>query len=144
MAANDDLMMGTALREGQSGGDLMESLGPKEVSDMKIPDQVSLLLKLYECQKNGNGYHDSLNTGDLENQLDPSIRRRYQKLKARNVSGIALLKNRTCSECRMVYPEAHELLRYENCVRHCEYCGRILVVLSESAPIQSAGREAWV
>ena len=48
-------------------------------------------------------------------------------------ASLAVMKNRVCSGCKMVYPESHEMLKYRNFVHSCEYCGRFLVVTDKSA-----------
>ncbi len=100
---------------------------------MKGHDQIELLLKLHKLESNGDGVDRTRALQRLEKSLDPTLRKRYHKLKKRMGVGVAVLKNRVCSRCMMVYPESHEMLRYMNSVRDCEYCGRLLVVTDKSA-----------
>ena len=99
---------------------------------MKANSQVKLLLRLHKLENNGDGTGTAEALEKLQKRLDPSILRRYQKLKERKGTGLAVLENGICSECKMVYPESHEMLRYRNFVHSCEYCGRILVVTDKS------------
>lgn len=99
---------------------------------MKANNQVKLLLRLHKLENNGDGTGTAAALKKLQKRLDPSILRRYQKLKERKGTGLAVLENGICSECKMVYPESHEVLRYKDFVHSCEYCGRILVVTDKS------------
>ena len=100
---------------------------------MKKADQIKLLLKLHKLENNGNGTDFDEALKKLEKRLDPSVLRRYRRLRDRKGTGVAVLRDRVCSECKMVYPETHEMLRYKNFVHSCEYCGRFLVVTDKSA-----------
>ena len=100
---------------------------------MKKADQIKLLLKLHKLENNGNGTNFDEALKKLEKRLDPSVLRRYRRLRDRKGTGVAVLEDRICSECKMVYPETHEMLRYKNFVHSCEYCGRFLVVTDKSA-----------
>ncbi|UCD56751.1 MAG: hypothetical protein JSV16_13120 [Candidatus Hydrogenedentota bacterium] len=100
---------------------------------MKTRDQVKLLLKLHKLESNGDGIDKTKAFQRLEKSLDPGLLRRYQKLRARKGTAVAVLKDGVCSGCKMVYPESHEMLRYRNFVHSCEYCGRLLVVTDKSA-----------
>lgn len=95
--------------------------------------QVRILLKLHKLEKNGNGVGKLKTFASLEKGLDPTLRKRYQKLKERKGTAVAVLENGVCSGCQMVYPESHEMLRYKNFIRICEYCGRLLVVTEKSS-----------
>ena len=98
---------------------------------MRMPDQVELLLKLHTLEKNRNGANTTQAMRNIEENLDSSILKQYKKLKKRKGTGVAVLDKGACSECRMVYPETHDMLRYENCIYRCEYCGRIFVVTNK-------------
>ncbi len=100
---------------------------------MKQRDQVKLLLQLYKLESNGDGIDKAKAFRRLEKNLDPSLLRRYNKLKERKGTGVAVLKNGACSRCKLIYPETHEMLRYKNFVHSCEYCGRLLVITEKSA-----------
>jgi predicted nucleic acid-binding Zn-ribbon protein len=95
--------------------------------------QIKLLLALHKLENNGEGVDRAKALRRLERGLDPSLLRRYQKLRERKGKGVAVLKDRVCSECKMMYPESHEMLKYRNFVHSCEYCGRLLVVTDKSA-----------
>ncbi|GAB4346374.1 MAG: hypothetical protein Kow0099_27490 [Candidatus Abyssubacteria bacterium] len=94
---------------------------------MTIPNQVDLLLELHKLECGGNGSKEA-DSGKLVASLDPSLQRRYQKLKERKGSGVAIVRDGQCSGCRMIYPPTHAMLRYADSVSCCEFCGRILVV----------------
>ncbi|MBI5116652.1 hypothetical protein HZA56_09290 [Candidatus Poribacteria bacterium] len=100
---------------------------------MNANNQVKLLLKLYKLESNGNGVDKAQAVRRLEKKLDSSLLKRYQRLKEKKGTGIAVLRNRICSGCKMVYPETHEMLKYRNFIHSCEYCGRLLVVTEKSA-----------
>ncbi len=100
---------------------------------MKKANQIKLLLKLHKLENNGNGTDFDEALKKLEKRLDPSVLRRYRRLRDRKGTGVAVLRDGVCSECKMVYPETHEMLRYKNFVHSCEYCGRFLVVTDKSA-----------
>ena len=95
---------------------------------MKIPVQVKLLLKLHKWESNGQSTDNAEAFQEIVRNLDPSLLKRYLKLKERKGKGVAVLKKGTCSACRIVYPETHEMLRYGNFIHTCEFCGRLLVV----------------
>jgi len=95
--------------------------------------QVRILLRLHKLEKNGNGVGKLKNSQSLEKNLDPALLKRYQKLKERKGTAVAILENGVCSGCQMMYPESHEMLRYKNFIRTCEYCGRLLVVTEKSS-----------
>lgn len=100
---------------------------------MKTKDQVKLLLKLHELESNGNGTDNTRTFRRIEKNLDPSLLKRYHKLKERKGTGVAVLKDGVCSGCKMVYPESHDVQRYRNFIHNCEYCGRLLVVTDKSS-----------
>jgi hypothetical protein len=100
---------------------------------MNAKDQVKLLLKLHKLESNGNVVDKAQAVRRLEKRLDSSLLKRYQRLKERKGTGIAVLRNCVCSGCKMVYPESHEMLKYRNFIHSCEYCGRLLVVTEKSA-----------
>jgi predicted nucleic acid-binding Zn-ribbon protein len=103
---------------------------------MKKGEQIRLLLRLYKLVNNGDGRSAKERKAALqrlEKKLDPSVLRRYHRLKDRKGTGVAIMKDRICSECKMIYPETHEILKYRNFVHSCEYCGRLLVVTDKSA-----------
>jgi len=95
---------------------------------MKMPVQVKLLLELHKLDSNGQTTDNAEAIQEMVRNLDPSLVKRYLRLKERKGTGIAILKKGTCSACRMVYPETHEMLRYGNVIHTCEFCGRLLVV----------------
>ena len=99
----------------------------------RIPDQVKLLLRLHKMEANGDGSHKSRDVQEVFNSLDPSLLKRYLKLKQRKGTGVAILRDGVCSGCNMSYPDTHEMLRYENFVHSCEFCGRFLVVNGNAA-----------
>ena len=99
---------------------------------MKTPVQVKLLKKLHKLERNGEGANKSAILKEIEGGLDPSLLKRYLKLRERKGTGIATLKNRICTECNMAYTESHEILRYENFIHTCEYCGRLLIINSKT------------
>ncbi len=100
---------------------------------MKTGKYINLLLKLHKLEKNGDGSDHTTALQRIEKKLDPSVLRRYRRLKERKGTGVAVLRDRICSECQMVYPETHDILRHKNFVHSCEYCGRLLVVTDKSA-----------
>ncbi len=103
---------------------------------MKKGEQIRLLLRLHKLENNGDGRSAKERKAAfqrLEKKLDPSVLRRYHRLKDRKGTGVAVMKDRICSECKMIYPETHEILKYRNFVHSCEYCGRLLVVTDKSA-----------
>ena len=95
---------------------------------MKMPAQVKLMLKLHKWESNGQSTDNAEAFQKIATNLDPSLLKRYLKLKERKGTGIAVLKKSTCSACKMIYPEIHEVLRYGNFIHTCEFCGRLLVV----------------
>ncbi|RJP25666.1 MAG: hypothetical protein C4520_01975 [Candidatus Abyssobacteria bacterium SURF_5] len=99
----------------------------------KMNPQVTILLKLHKLEKNGNGVGKVKDFRSLEKHLDPTLLKRYQKLKERKGTAVAVLENGVCSGCQMVYPDSHEMLRYKNFIRTCEYCGRLLVVTERAS-----------
>jgi len=99
---------------------------------MKMPIQVRLLLKSHKWESNGQNTNNAEAFQEIVRNLDPSLLKRYLKLKERKGTGIAVLKKDTCSACNMSYPETHEILRYENFIHSCEFCSRFLVVNGNS------------
>jgi predicted nucleic acid-binding Zn-ribbon protein len=100
---------------------------------MKTANQFKLLLRLRKLENNGDVSDRDKVLEGIEKKLDPSVLRRYRKFKDKTGSAVAVLVDMICSECKMVYPESHEMLRYKNCVHSCEYCGRLLIVTDKSA-----------
>ncbi len=100
---------------------------------MKPASQVKLLLKMHKLENDGEAAEGDGALQRLEKRLDPSLRRRYRKYKDKTGVGIAVLIDRICNKCKMIYPETHEMLRYKNFVHSCEYCGRLLIVTDKSA-----------
>jgi len=98
------------------------------VKKMKTPVQVALLMKLHALEQNGKSIDRDAALKEIEEGLDPSLFRRYLKLRERKGTGTAILKNRICTGCNMAYAETHEILRYSNFIHSCEYCGRLLIV----------------
>ncbi len=95
--------------------------------------QVKILLKLHKLDQNGNGVGKLKTHENLEKNLDPTLRKRYQLLRERKGTAVAVLEHGVCSGCQMMYPESHEMMRYKNFIRTCEYCGRLLVVTEKSS-----------
>lgn len=100
---------------------------------MKMPVQVKLLLKLHKIDTNGDGTNKAKAVHEISKRLDPSLLKRYHKLKERKGTAVAVLEKGACSGCNMVYPETHEILRYRNFIHSCEFCGRFLVVDGKAA-----------
>ena len=100
---------------------------------MKMPVQVKLLLELNALESKGNGFDSTPAYRKLEQKLEPSLMKLYKKLRKRNGTGTAVLKNGICSACMLVYPETHEMFRHMNTIHSCEYCGRLLVVTERAA-----------
>ena len=98
-----------------------------------IPAQVKLLLRLHTIETNGDGSNKTRTVQEVFKNLDSSLLKRYLKLKRRKGTGVAILRNGVCSECNMAYPDTHEILRYENFIHSCEFCGRFLVVTGNAA-----------
>lgn len=105
----------------------------KKKQKTRSRNHIKLMLELHKLENNGQkrGKKDAYKR--LEKRLDPALLRRYHKLKERMGTGVAVMQNRVCSGCKMVYPETHEMLKYRNFVHSCEYCGRFLVVTDKSA-----------
>jgi predicted nucleic acid-binding Zn-ribbon protein len=95
--------------------------------------QVRLLLELYKLQAISDDTDKAEACRKIEESLDPLLLGRYRNLKKRKGNAVAVLKNCTCSECMIMYPETHEILRHKNSVHSCEFCGRLLLVTSSSA-----------
>ncbi len=100
---------------------------------MKTANQFKLLLRLHKLENNGDVPDRDKVLERIEKKLDPSVLRRYRRFKEKTGSGVAILVDMICSECKMVYPESHEMLRYKNIVNSCEYCGRLLIITDKSA-----------
>ena len=100
---------------------------------MQERSQVSLLLELHELQNNGDGADKAEACRRIEENLEPSLLSRYRNLKKRKGTAVAMLKNCTCSECMIIYPETHEILRTKDFVHSCEFCGRLLLITPSSA-----------
>ena len=100
---------------------------------MKKNNQIKLLLKLHKMESNGDGFDKGVAFKKLAKTLDPSLLKRYRKVREKKGTGVAILKNGVCTGCKMVYPESHEVFRYKNFIHSCEYCSRLLVVLDKSA-----------
>jgi predicted nucleic acid-binding Zn-ribbon protein len=95
---------------------------------MKMPVQVKLLLKLHKLESNKQSSDTSEAFQEIAKNLDPSLLKRYLRLKERKGTGVAVLEKGMCSACRMVYPETHEMLRYGNFIHTCEFCSRFLLL----------------
>ena len=95
---------------------------------MQVRSQVSLLLELHKLQKNGDGVDKAEACRRIEESLEQSLLGRYRNLKKRKGTAVAVLKNCTCSECMIIYPKTHDILRAKDSVHSCEFCGRLLVV----------------
>ena len=99
----------------------------------RISDQIKLLLRLHKLETDDNGGHTGRIVEEVFSNLDPSLVKRYLKLKQRKGTGVAILRDGVCSGCNMSYPDTHQVLRYENFVHSCEFCGRFLVVNGSAA-----------
>jgi len=99
----------------------------KEQVRMETPAQVKLLLDLYRLETNGNGIEKTEAYRKIEEKLDPSLLKRYHRIRQRRGTGVAILERCMCSGCRIIYPETHEFMRYKSAVHQCEFCGRLLV-----------------
>lgn len=100
---------------------------------MQERSQFSLLLELHELQTNNDNLDRSDARRRIEENLEPSLLSRYRNLKKRKGTAVAILKNCTCSECMIIYPKTHEILRTKDFVHSCEFCGRLLLVTTSSA-----------
>ena len=100
---------------------------------MQERSQVSLLLELHELQNNSDGVDKAEASRRIEESLEPSLLGRYRNLKKRKGTAVAVLKNCTCSECMIIYPKTHEILRAKDFVHSCEFCGRLLLITPSSA-----------
>ena len=99
---------------------------------METPSQVKLLLDLHKLETNGNGIDKAKAYRRIEEKLDPSLLKRYLRIRRKRGTGVAILERCTCSGCRIIYPETHEFMRYKSFVHECEFCGRLLIVPSEA------------
>ncbi len=95
---------------------------------MDTQNQVKILLKLHDLETDDNGIGSDEVFQEVTKDIDPSFLRNYRKIRAKKGTGIAILKDCMCSECRMIYPDTHEMLRRDNCVAICEFCGRFLII----------------
>jgi len=100
---------------------------------MQERSQFSLLLELHELQTNNDDPDRAEARRRIEENLEPSLLSRYRNLKKRKGTAVAVLKNCTCSECMIIYPKTHEILRTKDFVHSCEFCGRLLLVTPSSA-----------
>ena len=100
---------------------------------MKIPPQVKLLLELQKLEERDRGTDKCRVPQRIERNLDPSLLKRYKILRRTRDSAIALLKDGECNGCGIIYPETHDIARWENSIHTCELCGRLLVVTEKSA-----------
>jgi predicted nucleic acid-binding Zn-ribbon protein len=100
---------------------------------MQEVGQVQLLLELHKLQAEAQAAGNDALFRETEERLDPQLLSRYRNLKKRKGTAVAVLKDCTCSECMIIYPNTHEILRQKNFVHSCEFCGRLLVVASSSA-----------
>ncbi|MBW1939525.1 MAG: hypothetical protein JRI67_12355 [Deltaproteobacteria bacterium] len=99
---------------------------------MQERSQVSLLLELHELQATGDGVDKAEACRRIEEGLEPPLLGRYRNLKKRKGTAVAILKNCTCSECMIIYPTMHEILRAKDFVHNCEFCGRLLLITPSS------------
>jgi hypothetical protein len=107
----------------------------KENVGLDIPEHIQLLLELHHLERADDSVDTKERCQHIEALLDPSLLKRYRAVKKKRRTGIAILKNRTCDGCRMVFPDSHEVFRYGTFVHTCEFCGRLLVVLeSDGSP----------
>ena len=100
---------------------------------MQEHNQFSLLLELHELQTDNDDLDRAEARRRIEKNLEPSLLSRYRNLKKRKGTAVAVLKNCTCSECMIIYPKTHEILRIKDFVHSCEFCGRLLLVTPSSA-----------
>jgi predicted nucleic acid-binding Zn-ribbon protein len=111
-----------------------------EGEKMQERGQVKLLLKLHKLQAKGQAADNDEACREIEESLDPQLLNRYRNLKERKGTAVAVLKNCTCSECMIIYPTTHEMLRKKNSIQSCEFCGRLLVVSSASAEASASAK----
>ena len=95
---------------------------------MQESNQVSLLLEMHALQSDANDVEKAEACQRIENGLEPSLLSRYRSLKKRKGTAVAVLRDCVCSECMIMYPVTHEILRNKDSIQSCEYCGRLLVV----------------
>ncbi|RJP26287.1 MAG: hypothetical protein C4520_00820 [Candidatus Abyssobacteria bacterium SURF_5] len=100
---------------------------------MKESAQIRLLLKLYELETDGEAIDRAAVLEEIRENLDPSIFRRYLKVKERKGSGVAILRDGMCSGCNMIYPDTHEVFRHDGFIHTCEFCGRFLILDKDAA-----------
>ena len=109
---------------------------------MPTHNQVDLLLELHRLESAANGTYGGEEFLKVEEQLERSLLKEYQKIRERRGGGVALLQRQTCSGCRMVYPDAHPVVQYRELVHKCEYCGRLLVTPKTSIPEESREQDS--
>ena len=102
---------------------------------MRIPAKVELMLRLHDLEIGGSDADIEEILRRMEKRIDPSLLKFYRKLKKRKKIGVAILQDGICSECRMIYPNTHDMLRHTNSLQTCEFCGRILVVTETTASL---------
>jgi CheY-like chemotaxis protein len=90
---------------------------------------------MFMLESDGNGSYTCDEVERIKEQMDPALLKYYLRVKERRGTGVAILSNRTCNRCRMVYPEAHPIVRSSGFVHKCEYCGRLLVSLDDPETI---------
>lgn len=83
---------------------------------------------MHALQSDPNGDEKDEACQRIEQKLDPSLLNRYRSLKRRKGTAIAVLRDCLCSECMIMYPATHEMLRIKGSIQSCEYCGRLLIV----------------
>jgi predicted nucleic acid-binding Zn-ribbon protein len=69
-----------------------------------------------------------LKIGELEGDLTPQIRGRYERIKAARPRVVVPVLNGTCYGCFVSIPTAHDDASANKDVRTCENCGRFLYV----------------
>jgi CheY-like chemotaxis protein len=111
-----------------------------------MQNQIDLLRNLFMLESDENGGCTGAEVDRIKEQMDPMLLKYYLRVKERRGTGVAILSDRTCNRCRMVYPEAHPIVSCSGFVHKCEYCGRLLVSLDnpettaprvESRPVES-------
>jgi CheY-like chemotaxis protein len=100
-----------------------------------MQSQIDLLQNLFMLESDENGSYTCDEVDRIKKQMDPVLLKYYLRVKERRGTGVAILSNRTCNRCRMVYPEAHPIVRSSGFVHKCEYCGRLLVSLDDPETI---------
>jgi predicted nucleic acid-binding Zn-ribbon protein len=97
--------------------ELTEAPGSREVEAEEFQLDVEHALKELESK-----------IGELEQELSPQIRSKYERIKAARPRVVVPVLNGTCYGCFVSIPTAHDDIAANNAVRTCENCGRFLYV----------------